>query len=85
MKRKLLVGMISGAFILGAGSLVFAATNSDGEGIFNFKQMQPYIEQMHPNLTTEQQKEMFDACHGQGGMMENFNGNFNTNSMMNQF
>ena len=44
--------------------------------------MKPYIEQMHPDLTNQEQKEMFDACHGKGGMMENYNGN--TNSMMNQ-
>ena len=82
MKKKLMVGIISGAFILGAGSFAFAATNGEGEGLLNFGQMKPYIEQMHPDLTNQEQKEMFDACHGKGGMMENYNGN--TNSMMNQ-
>ena len=31
MKKKLMVGIISGAFILGAGSFAFAATNGEGE------------------------------------------------------
>lgn len=83
MKRKLLVGMISVAFILGAGSFAFAATNGDGEGLLNFGQMKPYIEQMHPDLTTKQQKEMFDACHAKGGMMEKYNEK-NGSNMMNQ-
>lgn len=83
MKKKLVVGIISGAFILGAGSFAFAAANGEGEGLLNFGQMKPYIEQMHPDLTTQEQKEMFDSCHGEGGMMQNYNST-NTSSMMNQ-
>lgn len=82
MKKKLVIGMISGAFILGAGTLTFAQSNGDGEGLFNFDQMQPKIEEMHPDLTKEEQKEMFDDCHGEGGMMENDNGQ-TANNMMN--
>ena len=83
MKKKLLVGILSGAFILGTGTLTFAASNGEGEGLLNFGQMKPYIEEMHPDLTTQEQKEMFDACHGEGGMMENNNGE-NVSNMMNQ-
>ena len=72
MKKKLVVGILTGAFILGAGTLTFAQTNGEGEGLLNFGQMKPYIEQMHPNLTTQEQKEMFDDCHGECGMMEGF-------------
>jgi hypothetical protein len=31
----------------------------------------PHIEEMHPNLSPEQQEEMFNACHGENGMMQN--------------
>ncbi|MDF1511044.1 hypothetical protein PZE06_23195 [Robertmurraya sp. DFI.2.37] len=84
MKKKLLVGILSSAFILGAGTLTFAQTNGEGDGLFNFEKMQPQIEKIHPELSKEEQKEMFDACHGEGGMMENFHGE-NASNMMNQF
>lgn len=84
MRKKLMIAILSGAFILGAGTLTFAQSNGDGEGLFNFEQMKPKIAEMHPDLTEEEQKEMFEACHGEGGMMENFNGE-NANNMMNRF
>lgn len=84
MNKKLLVGILTGGFILGAGTLTFAQTNGNGEGVFNFERMQPHIEEMHPELSKEEQKEMFDACHGEGGMMENFKGE-NARNMMNNF
>lgn len=84
-EKKLLIGILSGAFILGAGTLTFAQTNGDGEGIINFEQMRPFIEKMHPDLTPEEQQEMFNDCHGEkGGMMENFDSE-NALSMMNNF
>lgn len=36
--------------------------------------MKPYIEEMHPNLSPEQQEEMFNNCHGENGMMQNNTG-----------
>ena len=74
MKKKLAIGILTGAIILGgAGTFAYAQANEDanGNGLLNFGQMKPYIEEMHPDLTTEEQKEMFDSCHGEGGMMEN--------------
>lgn len=82
MNKKLLVGILTGAFILGAGTLTFAQSNGEGEGLLNFGQMKPYIEEMHPDLSTQEQKEMFDNCHGEGGMMEDYNGE-NPRDMMN--
>ncbi|MGG0717188.1 hypothetical protein ABE096_06260 [Robertmurraya massiliosenegalensis] len=85
MKKKLMVGLLAGGFILGAGTIALAQTDEDG--VFNFEQMQPQIEKMHPDLTKEEQKEMFDACHGDGGMMEQMqhsDGNHSHN-MMNNF
>lgn len=84
MNKKLLVGIFTGGLILGAGTLTFAQTNSDGERLFIFDQMKPHIEKMHPDFTKEEQKEMFDACHGEGGMMEKSDAE-SAKNMMNKF
>ncbi len=90
MKKKLAIGILAGAIILGgAGTFAFAAANEDanGNGLLNFGQMKPYMEEMHPDLSTDELKEMFDSCHGEGGMMGNSNMggmmNGNTEGMMN--
>lgn len=66
--KKYLVGVLGAAFILGAGTLAFAEEN--GKGTLNFGQMKPMIEEMHPDLSVKEQKEMFEACHGKDGMMQ---------------
>ncbi|QKY69324.1 hypothetical protein [Lentibacillus sp. CBA3610] len=73
--KKLFISILAGAFIIGGtGTLAFAnAGGEEGNGPFNFGQMKPYIEEMHPDLSTQQQKEMFDNCHGEDGYMQNFN------------
>lgn len=82
MKKKLAIGILTGAIILGgAGTFAFAAANEDanGNGLLNFGQMKPYMEKMHPNLSTDELKDMYDSCHGEGGMMEG-----STENMMNK-
>ena len=84
MKRKLAIGIITGAIILGgAGTLTFAATNGDGEGPLNFGQAKPHIEKVHPELSTQEQKEMFESCHGKEGTMRGNTENTNSQDMMN--
>ena len=90
MKKKLAIGILTGAIILGgAGTFAFAAANEDanGNGLLNFGQMKPFMEKMHPDLSTGELKEMYDSCHGEGGMMEDGNMkdmmNGNTEGMMN--
>lgn len=73
MKKKLAIGILTGAIFLGgAGTFAFAAANEDtnGNGLFNFGQMKPYMEEMHPDFSTDELKGMYDSCHGEGGMME---------------
>ena len=55
----------------GAGTYTFAQAN----GSFNFGQMKPYMEKMHPDLSTKELNEMYNSCHED-------NGN-NANGMMN--
>lgn len=79
--KKLVVGILSSAIILGAGTFTYAASNGNGEGLLNFGQMKPHMEEMHPDLSTKELKEMYDSCHGSGGMMENSNVENNKNSL----
>ncbi|MCM3671538.1 hypothetical protein M3181_21495 [Mesobacillus maritimus] len=67
--KKLIVGILSATFILGAGSYAFAQGTEDG--ILGFDQMKPYMEQMHPDFSENELQNMYNACHGEGGMMQN--------------
>lgn len=81
MKKKLIVGLLTGAILLGGAGLTFAQSNGNGEGLLNFGQMKPQMEEMHPELSTKELKEMYDSCHAEdGGMME---GTTPTNMMNN--
>ncbi len=73
--KKIVIGILSVAVILGAGTYTFAQTNSNGEGPLTFGQMKPYMEKMHPDLSTQELKDLYNSCHGS-------NGN-NSNGMMN--
>jgi hypothetical protein len=67
--KKFVLGTLCAVFVLGAGTAVFAAENGENVGIMNFGQMKPHMEEMHPDLSTKELKEMFDHCHGTGGEM----------------
>lgn len=69
--KKIVIGILSVAFIFGAGTYTFAQAN----GSLNFGQMKPYMEKMHPDLSTKELNEMYNSCHED-------NGN-NANGMMN--
>src|SRR5699024_5990204 len=70
--KKLIIGILTGAVLL--GSATFVAAESNGNGFFNSEAMKPYIEEMHPTLSPEQQEAMFNNCHGENGMMQNNTG-----------
>jgi hypothetical protein len=70
MMKKWVICLLSSAFILGAGTAVFATGTSLSEDDFSFENMLPFMEKMHPNSTKEELEEMYDTCHKDGGMME---------------
>ena len=76
MKKKLVIGLLTGAIVLG-GAGTFAYAQTDG-----FQEMKPFMEKIHPELSSDQLEQMYKACHGDGenGMM---NGNEKTQNMMN--
>ncbi|MEH7332882.1 hypothetical protein V7161_09615 [Neobacillus drentensis] len=68
--KKFAVGILSAAFILGAGTAVLAAgTNNSATG-FSFEKMLPFMQKMHPDSTKQELKDMYKACHGKGDMMD---------------
>ncbi|WP_079709634.1 hypothetical protein [Paraliobacillus ryukyuensis] len=72
--KKLVMSVIVGVVIIGgAGTYVYANANESGNVPFKFDQMRPHIDQIHPNLSTQEQKEMFNYCHGKDGYMKNHN------------
>jgi hypothetical protein len=78
MKKKLIAVITATSLVLGIGSVALA--NSDNEVFenFNFKEMLPFMQEMHPDLEEEQLEEMYNRCHGEGGMMQGMmkSGNF---------
>jgi hypothetical protein len=71
MKKKLAIGILTGAMLLGgAGTFAFAQSNEDANGVFNFEQMKPHMQEVHPDLSTQELEQMYNSCHGEGGMMQ---------------
>ncbi|WP_223592134.1 hypothetical protein [Neobacillus bataviensis] len=47
--KKFAVGIVSAAFILGAGTAVFAAGTNNSDNGFSFEKMLPFMQKMHPD------------------------------------
>ncbi|MBT2683831.1 hypothetical protein [Bacillus sp. ISL-37] len=73
--KKLTLSFFGAALIIGASTAAFAEEGTEGKGTFNFGQMKPLIEKMHPGLSDEEVKQMYNDCHGTNGAMpsKNFN------------
>ncbi|MFZ7943202.1 MULTISPECIES: hypothetical protein [Bacillaceae] len=84
--KKLYVGLLSAALVLGAGTAVFAAGNNDSGSSPSFENMLPFMEKMHPGSSKEDLQNMYKACHENGGMMNDSNDmNIDRENMMNSF
>ena len=82
--KKLAVGILSGALVLGAGTAVFAAGNNSSEDGLSFEKMLPFMQKVHPESSKEDLQKMYNACHEDGGMMDRTNkNNTKSKSMMN--
>lgn len=78
--KKMMAAILIVTVLLGGTSYAVAASNENN--FFSFEQMQPYIEQMHPNFSNDQQQEMFNDCHGENNAM---NRNMNVSNSNNNF
>ncbi|MDN4067596.1 FAD/FMN-containing dehydrogenase [Paenibacillus vini] len=73
--KKLWIGIATMALVMGIGTAgVYAATVENGtedSGIVNnqdtYEQMLPYAKQMHPDLSEDQIRGMYNSCHGGNG------------------
>jgi hypothetical protein len=81
--KKLAIGILSAAFILGAGTAVFAAGNNNSSNSSIFEEMLPSMQKMHPDSSKEELKDMYRSCHEDGSMMDQTNGNESMDMMNN--
>lgn len=79
MKKKLIAAITATTLVLGVGTIAMANSENDVLGNFNFHEMLPFMQKMHPDMNEEQLEEMFNRCSSSGGMM-----NGNMDEMMNK-
>lgn len=73
--KRLIAGIFSVSLILGSGTAILAAGNESPEGLFllNFGKMKPLMQEMHPEFSNQELKEMYESCHGTKGAMPSRN------------
>ncbi len=71
MKKKLIVAFTTTALVLGLGTAALANSDSEVLENFSFKDMLPFMQQMHPNLDEDQLEQMYISCHGENGQRGN--------------
>lgn len=69
--KKLWFGLLAAVLAMGIATGAYASGDGngdgDGGGKFNFGQMLPHMQSMHPDLSVDQLREMYNSCHGTGG------------------
>lgn len=81
--KPVILTILSASLIFGASTSVFAEDSKEGKGTINFGQMKPMMEEMHPNLSADELKQMYNDCHGTNGAMPSRNFNMMDGSHMN--
>ncbi|MFB1050975.1 hypothetical protein [Paraliobacillus sp. JSM ZJ581] len=64
--KKIIVSLLGAIVIIGgAATYTFAHSNNNfnNNERFNYEEMRPYIQEMHPNWSNQQQRKMFELCH----------------------
>jgi hypothetical protein len=87
--KKIVLSVLGSVLIFGVGTVVMAAGNDTDKEKGSFEKMKPFMEEMHPDFSNDELKEMYDSCHGDNGKMkdqhmENME-NMDPENMMNQF
>lgn len=75
MKKIILVGSLALTLVFGTSSLVLAngAGNGQGRDVMNLGRMLSHMEKMHPEMSKQQLKEMYEICHGTKGASPSHN------------
>jgi hypothetical protein len=61
---KIVLIVLGSMLIFGVGTVVMAAGNDAVKENGSFDKMKPFMEEMHPDFSNEELKEMYDSCHG---------------------
>ncbi|WP_152394254.1 hypothetical protein [Paenibacillus guangzhouensis] len=77
MKTKLIAIVGASVLALGIGTAAYAAEVGPG----NFREMLPFMKEMHPNYNDTELEQMYNNCHQSGGNSNN-QGKMKNNSMM---
>lgn len=89
MMKKIWMGVIAVVLVMGVGTAAYAASagNNNGKGSNPsfFERMLPVAKQMHPNLTDQQIKDMYNNCQSPegAGMKQMMSGTRANGGMMN--
>jgi hypothetical protein len=87
--KKIVLSVLGSMLIFGIGTVVMAAGNDAVKENGSFDKMKPFMEEMHPDFSNEELKEMYDSCHGDNGKMKNQHmenmENIDHKNMMNRF
>ncbi|WP_053367546.1 hypothetical protein [Bacillus sp. FJAT-27245] len=66
--RKTAVMIMGLVVLLSANAAdVFAKGTDLAREVLNFGKMKPHMQQMHPDLSEKELKEMYESCHGNNG------------------
>lgn len=60
--KKLVTGAFTAVLLLGLGTGVMAASDQIACKVSDFKEMLPFMQQKHPDLSEKQLKEMHKDC-----------------------
>ncbi|KJB86494.1 hypothetical protein AZ66_18555 [Paenibacillus sp. E194] len=77
MKNKFIAIVGATVLTLGIGTAVYAADVNPG----TFKDMLPFMKEMHPNMNDSELEQMYNNCHQRRGN-SNYQGMMQNNSMM---
>ncbi|WP_316571596.1 hypothetical protein [Neobacillus sp. YIM B06451] len=66
--KKIAAAILGLGMLLGANAAgVFAEAPSFAKEILSFGKMKPHMQQMHPDFSEKELKEMYESCHGNNG------------------
>ena len=69
MRKLLTGGVVASILLMGGIGAAWAAENVTPKAPDQkfFEEMLPFMKQMHPGMSEESYKEMFNDCHSKGG------------------
>jgi hypothetical protein len=67
MKKTILIGSLALTLVFGVSSLAQAHDDGQKSDVMNLGRMLSHMEKMHPEMSKQQLKEMYETCHGTKG------------------